>query len=229
MASTCGGVRPGVAAMVVLAAATASSRAEIVLVELRGVVEFNQVNAPPVGALVNGTEVVLSFTLDSGLFLDSGDYPTRGYLIDQKSFSLSGAGTSIGLATPYPTGSTPYFVLRDNDPAVDGFFIADSVDFPIGIVLDADGIFGDFENDFSVSYAGDTLESLELLDAVGTYGFGGLESFNWTINDGPFSPVAILFESLEISVVPAPAVLAVGGLWGIVGGCRTRRRASHRA
>ena len=198
--------------------------AEMVLVELRGIVEFNQVNAPPVGNLTAGTEVLLSLMLDREEFTDSTTYPTRGYLISD--FTLMGGGTSIGLASPYPAGATPYFVLRDNDPAVDGFFIADSVDFPIGVELDAPGIFGAFSHDFSVSYVGDTLGSLDLLDAVGTYGFGGLKSFNWVIDDGPFSPVGLVFDSMEISVVPAPAPLVVGGLWGVLRGGRSRRRDS---
>jgi hypothetical protein len=162
--------------------------AEMVLVELRGIVEFNQVNAPPVGNLTAGTEVLLSLMLDSEEFTDSTTYPTRGYLISD--------------------------------------FIADSVDFPIGVELDAPGIFGAFSHDFSVSYVGDTLGSLDLLDAVGTYGFGGLKSFNWVIDDGPFSPVGLVFDSMEISVVPAPAPLVVGGLWGVLRGGRSRRRDS---
>lgn len=222
------GIGPAVAAATVLVGAIGvRSHAEMVLVELRGIVEFNQVEAPPVGELSAGTEVSLSFLLDSDVFVDSADYPTRGYVIDSSTFALTGGETSIGLASPYPAGATPFFVLRDNDPAVDGFFIADSVDFPIGVDLDADGIFGTFSQDFGVSYVGDTLGSLDLLDAVGTYGFDGLKGFNWTIDDGPFSPVSILFDSLEISVVPAPATLIVGGVWSLL--TRSRRRGASAA
>ena len=197
------------------------AQAEIVLVEIAGTVEFNQVVAPPIGSLTAGTSVVLSFLLDSDLFVNSPTYPTRGYVIDQKSFSIAGGGVSIGLQSPFPSGEVPYFVIRNDDPAVDGFFIARSVDFPIGVPLGQAGVFGNFSQDFSVTYGGGLLESLDILDAVGTYAYDGLKGYNWTIDDGPFSPVSIGFESISISVVPAPATLAMLVLGGVFG--RRRR------
>jgi hypothetical protein len=204
------------------ALATGVAQAEIVLVEIAGTVEFNQVSAPPIGSLTAGTSVVLSFLLDSDDFVNSPTYPTRGYAIDQASFSLAGGGVSVGLQSPFPAGQTPYFVLRNDDPAVDGFFISRSVDFPIGVPLAQVGVFGRFSHDFSVTYSGGLLESLDILDAVGTYEYDGLTNYNWLIEDGPASPVGIGFDSLTISVVPAPAsaaTLAIGA-----GLARRRRR-----
>lgn len=216
--------RTRVAAGVAIGAMAGSvgvAEAEIVLVEIAGTVEFNQVNAPPIGSLTAGTAVVLSFLVDSDDFANSPTYPTRGYVIDQASFSLAGGGVSVGLQSPFPAGEVPYFVIRNDDPAVDGFFIARSVDFPIGVPLGQAGFFERFSQDFSVTYGGGLLESLDILDAVGTYAYDGLTNYNWTIEDGPFSPVSIGFESISISVVPAPATVAMLLLGGA---CGRRRR-----
>jgi hypothetical protein len=216
--------RTRVAAGVAIGAMAGSvgvAEAEIVLVEIAGTVEFNQVAAPPIGSLGAGTSVVLSFLLDSDDFANSPTYPTRGYVIDQASFSLAGGGVSVGLQSPFPAGEVPYFVIRNDDPAVDGFFIARSVDFPIGVPLGQAGFFERFSQDFSVTYGGGLLESLDILDAVGTYAYDGLKGYNWTIDDGPASPVSIGFESISISVVPAPATVAMLLLGGA---CGRRRR-----
>ena len=63
--------------------------------------------------------------------------------------------------------------------------------------------------------------ALDILDAVGTYAYDGLKGYNWTIDDGPASPVSIGFESISISVVPAPATVAMLLLGGA---CGRRRR-----
>ena len=60
------------------------------------------------------------------------------------------------------------------------------------------GIFGQFNNNYSVTYTGDTLPSLDILDALGTYDFTGLTVFNWTIDDGPFNAMGIIFEQMTI-------------------------------
>lgn len=205
-------------------ALTPSARGEVVLVEIAGTVEFNQVSASPLGSLGAGTEVVLSFLLDSDAFVDSSSFPTRGYAIDPTSFSLAGGGVSIGLQSPFPAGQVPYFVIRDNDPGVDGFFIARSVDFPIGVPLGQTGAFGAFSQDFSATYGGNLLDSLDLLDAVGSYAYEGLQSFNWTIEDGPATAVGIDFASITIGVVPSPATLPLLAIAALVRAGHRRRR-----
>jgi hypothetical protein len=57
---------------------------------------------------------------------------------------------------------------------------------------------------------------LDILDALGTYDFTGLSVFNWTIDDGPFQPVGLLFSQLTIesAAIPEPASAAI--LAGIV-------------
>ena len=136
----------------------------------------------------------------------------RGYDIDMSSFSMTIGGDTIGLQNPYPAGVTPYFVLRDNDPAVDGFFLGTSVEgFPNGVALDQAGSFGQFMLQFSVTYTGNTLSSLNIFDAVGSYDFDDLTVFNMNITDGPFEAMLLNFESM--SIAKAGAVVPVPGAW----------------
>lgn len=171
---------------------------EIVRVTFRGEVEFNGISAPPLGNAAPGQDAEITFTIDSDVFVDSGAFPTRGYEIDTSSYELSFGGTTIGLASPFP--GTPYFVLRNDDPAVDGFFTSTNVNVPAGLALQQTGVFGPFAASNSVTYVGTTLTSLDILDALGTYDFTGLTVFNWTVDDGPFNPLGFVFASLEIAL-----------------------------
>ena len=177
-----------------------------VKVTVTGTVVSNQINPPPLGNANVGDPATLVFEVDSDTFTNSPNFPTRGYDIDQTSFALTMGATTIGLQSPFPAGQTPYFVIRNDDPAVDGFFTATSLDFPLGVPVNQTGIFGQFLNNYSVTYVGTTLTSLDILDALGTYDFTGLTVFNWTIDDGPFNPLIIDFAQMTIECAPPPAV-----------------------
>ena len=128
-------------AVVAVAIVTTADAAPIP-VTVTGEVEFNQITDPPLGDVVPSDAVELTFLVDSDVFVDSASFPTRGYPIDPGSFSLVLGTVEVGLQDPFPAGQTPYFVLRDNDPAVDGFFVSTDIDVPIGVPLDAAGIEG---------------------------------------------------------------------------------------
>ncbi|MHA7813699.1 MAG: hypothetical protein ACX94C_09935 [Phycisphaerales bacterium] len=196
-----------------------------ILVEIRGDVFGNQVSTGAFGNVMAGETVTYSFELNSSSFVD-GSFPVRGYTIDTSTFSMDfSGGTSVGVADPYPAGFQPLFVLRNDDPAVDGFFITDgSVDgFPNGIATDQAGVFGNFSGAFSVTYNNDPLSSLDILDAAGDYDFTGLTVFGMGINDGPIEGVVgIDFNSMTISVIPAPSGIALVGLGGLVASRRRR-------
>lgn len=197
------------ASIIAIAALAASAaHAASVQVEILGEVEFNGINNGEFASVDPGAPMSISFLLDSADFDDSVNFPVRGYTIQPGSFTFSMGGVTAALADPYPAGETPYFVLRDNDPAVDGFFLGTSIDgFPNGVATDSPAAFNDtFSAIFSVSYDNDPLPSLDILDAVGTYDFTGLTVFNLGLEDGPFQPVGGLFESLTITVIPAPGV-----------------------
>jgi hypothetical protein len=189
----------------------------IVRVTVHGEVEYNQVSAGLLGMVNTGDAASMSFLLDSDDFLDSAFFPTRGYVIDQDSFGIQFPTFAMPLKSPFPAGQTPYFVLRDNDPAVDGFLVSSDVNGPAGVSLQQEGgLSPNFINNFYVTYGGSDLSSLNLLDALGSYDFTGLTVFNWTIDDGPFNPVGLLFESMTIEI-EAPWVDLGGGTVGVNG------------
>ena len=202
-------------AILVAATLTSTVKADVVQVTINGQIEFNQINSPPLSNGNSGDAATLTFLLESDNFLDSMSFPTRGYVIDEDSFSLSWGSETIAIQSPYPAGQTPYFVLRNNDPAVDGFFLSNNnVDFPIaGIPLEQTGFFEQFANRFNVTYENDPLDSLDILDAQGSYDFTGLSVFGWAITDGPFDAAFVIFENMTIESV-AECFLVVGGAPG---------------
>lgn len=184
-----------------------------VRVTVTGTVEYNQISGAPLSGASSGDPAELSFLVDSDDFADDLMFPTRGYVIDQSSFSMviNGGAVDIGLQSPFPAAETPYFVLRNNDPAVDGFFLATNTNSPNGLPLAQAGVFGQFRDNFSVGYDGATLSSLDILDAVGTYDFTGISSFNWTIDDGPSNAMGLIFAELEIAL-EGPSFYCTGKL-----------------
>ena len=194
--------------IVLLALVGTATAADTVDVRWSGVVEFNLINSGPFADVEAGDSVVATFQVDSDVFTDSVNFPTRGYDVDQSSFSLVLGSVQTVLQDPFPGGQTPYFVLRDDDPAVDGFWLSTNVDFPLGVPTDVPGAFGQFVLNTQVTYEGETLSSLDILDALGTYDFTGLTVFHFTIDDGPFEAMGMLFEELTLTTGPA---LAIGG------------------
>jgi hypothetical protein len=188
--------------------ATSDARAEIVTVDLKGNVEWNQITGAPLNGAHVGDLARLTFTVDSNNWVNNPQFPTRGYPIDKSSFKLKFPTFEIGLQNPYPAGQTPYFVIRNNDPAVDGFFISTGTGNFQGVPLSQAGAFGQLANEFHVTYGGSTLSSLDVLGALGHYDFTGLTVFNWTIDDGSLNPLGILFSDMTIAV-PEPGALGL--------------------
>lgn len=190
-------------AITLLAAAPVS--AAIVSVAITGEVEYNLVSIGQFGAVNPGDPVLIMFEVDSDNFVDSVSFPTRAYVIDHASFSVTVGPATASLFSPFP--GTPYFVVRDNDPAVDGFFLSKGTDFPSGLNLDepANGAGTRFfESRFNVTYGGSRLSSLDIAQAGGLYDFTGLTVFGFAIDDLGFDPIGIIFEQMTISVDSVP-------------------------
>lgn len=184
--------------LVALAAAPLQAGTQVEIV-WTGEVEFNGINSGPLSNVNTGDSAVIRFCVDSDVFIDSTNFPTRGYDIAAADFSLTFPGGSVGLQDPIPGGDDALFVIRDDDPAVDGFFLGSSVDgFPDGVPLALSGGFGPFRVRSSVTYGNDPLPSLDVLDAQGDYDFTGLTVFGFAITDGPFDAMGLIFESLSI-------------------------------
>ena len=198
--------------------AAAPLQAAIIDVTVTGRVSSNVIGDPPLSGVSGGDGVTLSFTVDSSVFLNSASFPTRGYAIDPTSFSLTLGAATVGLQNPFPAGQTPYLVLRDNDPAVDGFFVSMSnVDWPVPLPLDQAGSSGQLMSDYNVTYTGDPLSSLDILDALGTYTLTGLTLSTWYISDNGSVLTEITFEemTIRVSAVPEPATLSLMALGGL--------------
>jgi hypothetical protein len=175
-----------------------------------GVVDFNIIG----GEMTNvpdGAPVSMSFNVDSNIFINSGSFPTRGYAIDLNSFAMSVGGVNVPIVNPQPNG-TAYFVLRNNDPAVDGFFLSTGPDFPFPLAVTIPGLTPQHELDFSVAYTnGNQITSLDILDAVGTYGTTDLAVYNWAIGRFGNHGAEYAFQQLSISVVPEPCAMSAAG------------------
>lgn len=210
--------------LVAIAAPVATAGAATVKVTVSGSVDFNAFSSGPLGGIPSGAPASMSFLLDSDNFVNSGAFPTRGYVIDKSSFQFTAGGSTITLQNPYPAGQTPYFVLRNNDPAVDGFFLSENVDFFGG--LDTSVTNADMA--FHATYGPNTLSSLNILDALGSYTLSGISVFNWTIDVGPTSPMGMIYDLMTIEVVPAPAMLPLLGAGLAFAGGGRRRRAGQR-
>jgi hypothetical protein len=214
-------VRTLIGALAALAFA-ATAQATTVHVEVTGVVDYNVLRGD-LGSVPSGAPVTMGFNVDSNVYLDSPNYPTRGYNIDLASFNMSFGGMAVPIDNPQPFGSA-YFVLRNDDPAVDGFFLSQGdVDFPRSVAIHVPGVTQQHELDFSRTFDTDTvLTSLNILDAQGTYGFEHMESYLWTIGVG--APGAeVIYQSITIAAVPEPAPFALIGLGGLVVAARARK------
>jgi hypothetical protein len=187
-------------------AATAGTKYEVRII---GKVEYNQVSSGFLGGVAANEAVTLSFRVDSDDFINSPNFPTRGYTIDKSTWLLQFQSGALGLQSPY-SGFNPMFVLRNNDPAVDGFLVSDNVDNPFPVPLAQNGSFGAFALSFYATYGGALLPSLDIADAVGTYDFTGLTVFNYTIDDGPFNPVGLIFDKFTITEVLQGATTVYG-------------------
>src|SRR5215218_278463 len=127
-----------------------SAWADVVTVTTTGVLESNVIQGNMAGVQPN-TPVVMSFSVNSNNFVNSPSFPTRGYPINLSSFSMTVDGRPVPIVNPQPGGQTAYFVMRNNDPAVDGFFISSNVNQPLPVAVNIVGLAPVHELDFLVT------------------------------------------------------------------------------
>lgn len=206
-----------VAALVIALSMVAGASASIVQVQVNGTVEYNQIKTGVLSktAVPANSPTQITFLLDSTQFMnDPNGLPTRGYFLNPAAFSAKFNNTVVGLENPYTAG-TPMFVLRNNDPAVDGFFLSNGTAYDVPVNMNVQGFFGAFGRHFKVTYLGNTLSSLDITSAVGHYDYTGLTSFYDSVDDGGNDAMGIAFSSMDITLVPAPGMLSIAGAMGL--------------
>jgi hypothetical protein len=206
--------------------APAIAHAAAVRVVVAGSVEYNYIQGDLSG-VVAGDRAVMSFNLDSGNFLNSESFPTRGYRIDLSSFELSIGGVPMHLDLPQAGSGDALFVLRDNDPQVDGFFLSLGPDDRVPLSLHVPGLDAEHELEFGRTFSvNSTLHSLNILDAVGVYGFEHMSSYQWTLGRFGNYGLEVAYETVTISAVPEPTTQALFGLGalGLLAAVRKSRR-----
>lgn len=180
-----------------------AARAADVLVTIRGEVESNVLTTGPLrNALVHaGDEVTVRFVVHSDDYADSPQFPVRGYRIDKPSFQVQMGTETVGFPATFPTGITPYFSIRNNDPGVDGFLMGHRVDtwgwLPInGYAFPNFGL--GFLRTFSISTVWPTTN---ILDALGHYGFENMSSYDFRIvGPADSAPLIVLYESIDLEL-----------------------------
>lgn len=200
--------------------ACAASAGVPVQVDITGTVLFNSITAPPLSGVTSGQSVLMSFLVNSNTFEEDIPGDVRAYNIDRPSFSMNfSGGVSVGLLDPFP--GEAYFGVIDGFPVSDGFFVSSSTVSPGGVALEQTP----FNANVRVGYVGTTLSSLDILDAVGSYDFTGLTSFEFTLwNAFPDNVrMEIEFSRLTITAIPGPATL--GALAPLALAAARRRRA----
>ena len=176
-------------------------------VTINGRVESNGIRSGPLAVVAAGDPTTMSFMVDSDVFTDNPSFPTRGYDIDQTSFVWTLGGVDVGLQSPFPAGLTPFFVIRNDDPAVDGFFLSTGLDLDFPLPTDEPGLLGPFGARFNVTYLGTMLSTLDILDAVGTYDFTDLTVYGHAVTDASFDAMLIEYVDLTIGATTATPLL----------------------
>lgn len=207
--------------------APALAHADSYLVQMTSSVAETDHSSGIAGVMPVGSPVVMSFTVDSNNYLNSPLYPTRGYVIDPASFNLNANGVDIAVTMPAPT----YFVLRNNDPKVDGVFLGDTVDEFMDFTATVPGLSDTFYFNYHQTWlGGNQFSSLDIADAVGTLGAKNLSVYQMDLElQGGY--VATTFDVpiltiRAIAAVPEPSSYALMalGLAALAGVARRRRK-----
>ena len=198
------------ATVLVAAAAATSAHADTVRVTTTGTVAARSgtLNGDFSSVAVNQA-VTLSFLVDSNAFT-SATAARGGYAIDMSSmsFTIGSAALTVKNTT---AGNTGFFVMRNNDPGVDGIVLSDGSAAGSGsFLVTAAGTTDAFRLAYSVSWtaANSQWNNLDILAAQGTHGTTGLNSFDWSLTrTSGAGSVSMNFNNVTISAVPEPSTM----------------------
>ncbi|UYV13368.1 MAG: hypothetical protein NCW75_03565 [Phycisphaera sp.] len=159
--------------MSVLAAAGTAAQADPINVTFTGEVVSNRITDGDLAGVSPGDTTIVTFQVDSDDFFDVLPGDLRNYPVNEDSFLLD----FDGISTTMVPGTEAFFTLVDGFPVSDGFILSTSRTSPGGVPLETTP----FQLGCDLGYEGSTLDSLEILDALGLYEFAGLTRFNFTI------------------------------------------------
>ncbi len=207
-------MRKAVLATAILVLTVSAAQAALITVTAEGTVVFNGITTAPLNAVGGGDSAVMTFQVDSNVFVNGGLGDTRGYEIIQPSFALNfnAPPVSVGLLNPFPGGQLPYFTLADGIPVSDGFWVSTSPDSPGGVPISQTPL----QANVDLGYIGTTLSSLDILDALGTYDFTGLTRFSYTLWQISPDNTRMEIDFVKLTIVPEPATMALLGGWGLI-------------
>ena len=196
---------------VVIAAGTfpTAAPAAPIRVTITGQVESNGFTSGTFAGIpggANGAPVTLVIDLNSENFLDSAAFPNRvrGYRFGPANLRFTVGPVTVPMRSDI---TTAYFCIRNNDPRADGFFISRGTDIPVELplVMTPNNFGVAFSRTFGAippppSSAPDaTLTSVNLLDALGFWGFENISSYNFTVQRGDNqTPMIITYQTIRI-------------------------------
>ncbi len=185
-----------VLALIVTTLCAAPATAEKITIEAVGTVITNEIFADePLSLVVPGEKVTLTLEVDSQTW--DTFYPDfyRAYAVSSFDLEFSG-GVQVGLL---PAASTAYFSVSDDFYfGNDNFWVSNYFYVEPGKVELAQQ---PYLFDFQVGYPGDTVDSVDILDALGGYDADSTILFGFRIWDSYFNNPENLVMNIEFEAL----------------------------
>jgi hypothetical protein len=177
-------------ALVTTLAIASPALAGLVTIQATGTVDTNLVaDAEPLSLVAPGETVALVIEVDAENSQSDFDQ-ARGYVIDTFTLSFSGGVLLDLLDGPFPE----YFSLADGFYfGNDSFFIGGATFEPGKLPLEQEP----YLIDLQLSYAGDTIDSVDIMDALGTYGAESMNYFAFRVWNSYFNDPENLVMNFE--------------------------------